>query len=144
MSLARVYIASSLENAAAVRELRDELARHDVGLTYDWTAHGSVQSLGEDRIAEVAALEAAGVHNADLVIVLLPGGRGTHTEMGIALGATVPVLLVADPAHGFTGPDGHICAFYLHHGVARAPAGSARELARHVVALLELDEEDFS
>jgi len=111
----RIYIASALENAAAVRELRDALAVRGIGLTYDWTGHGSVQDQGEERIREVGRAEAQGVRDADLVVVLLPGGRGTHTELGIAIGAGVPVVLVGD----LLGPDGRTCALYYCEGVER-------------------------
>ncbi len=50
------------------------------------------------------------------MIVLLPGGRGTHTELGIALGSGKRVILVA-----YFGEDldekGRTCAFYLHSHV---------------------------
>lgn len=82
-----VYIATGLDNAAAHNRLRDLLAAQGVGLTYDWTTHGSVWQRGRAEIREVAALEADGVRHADLVIALLPGGRGTHAEIGIAIGS---------------------------------------------------------
>lgn len=107
---ARVYIATRLDAADRVRALRDALLERGVLLTYDWTTHGSVQSEGPARIAEVALAEASGVEDADMVVVLLPGGRGTHVELGIAIGAGVPVVLVGEQA----GADGHICAFYRH------------------------------
>jgi hypothetical protein len=81
----RAYIASALENADNVRELRDLLAARGIELTHDWTVHGSVKDQGIERIREVAENELRGVAAADLVIVLLPGGRGTHIEFGIAL-----------------------------------------------------------
>lgn len=106
----KFYIASGLENAGQVAELRDILTSLGGQVTYDWTLHGSVQDQGPDRIAEVAGLEAAGVIDADMVIVLLPGGRGTHVELGMAIGNLTPVLL-----HGpLVGPDGRECAFYRH------------------------------
>ena len=110
------YIASRLENAAAVRALVAQLTSWGWVQSYDWTAHGSVQAGGEARIREVALLETRGVLRADLVIVLLPGGRGTHTELGIALGSGKRVILVA-----YFGEDldekGRTCAFYLHSHV---------------------------
>lgn len=134
-AIAKVYIASRLENAAAVRELRDELAKHDVAVTYDWTEHGSVQGEGAERMREVAHAEAKGVEDADLVIVLLPGGRGTHVELGVAIGAGVDVLLVGDQEQG-----GHDCAFYNHDHVFRVPHGFAREVANHVEHMLNLED----
>lgn len=111
----RVYIASGLERADEVRALRDALAEHP------------------SRIAEVARHEIEGVYTADLVIVWLPGGRGTHAELGIALGlnrlrrdadarnalgdrdTTVPILLVGPQE----GADGRECAFYYGPDVHR-------------------------
>jgi nucleoside 2-deoxyribosyltransferase len=106
----RIYIATSLDNVAQHNKLRDSLdARHE--LTYDWTAHGSVQHLGEDVIRSVAYKEARGVSDADLVVILLPGGRGTHVELGIAIGAEVPVYIYNFRAYP------KWCAFYLSAGV---------------------------
>lgn len=138
MSLAKVYIASRLENAAAVRELRDELAKRDVALTYDWTAHGSVQGQGAERMREVAHAEAKGVEDADLVIVLLPGGRGTHVEIGIAIGNGVDILLVGEQEPNVQGA--HDCAFYNHDHSFRVPAGAAVEIANHVEHMLNLED----
>ena len=104
----RIYIATSLDNAAEHNKLRDLLdPRHE--LTYDWTTHGSVQHEGEDVIRSVAYKEARGVSDADLCVVLLPGGRGTHVELGIAIGAEVPVYIYNYRAYP------QWCAFYLHH-----------------------------
>ena len=83
----KVYIASALENAENVRLLRDLLRERGVELTYDWTVHGSVKDQGSARIREVARKKVEGVLGADLVVVLLPGGRGTHIELGIAIAA---------------------------------------------------------
>lgn len=127
----RVYIATRLENHAAHNRLRDALDALGVGLTYDWTAHGSVKHLGIGRIREVAIAETAGVTCSDLVVALLPGGRGTHAEIGIAIGAGVPVVLVTtDPAD--KGDGGATCAFYHHPGVVILDTADLDEVARMV------------
>lgn len=108
----RVYIATRLENHRDHNRLRDLLAERGIGLTYDWTTHGPVWRDGPDRIRAVAQAEALGVTSADLVIVLLPGGRGTHAELGIAIGAGIPVLLVPSLRSQVEGEG--VCAFYLH------------------------------
>lgn len=118
----KVYIASALENAAEVARLRDILAFAGHVVTYDWTIHGSVQSEGAERIAEVAAAEMAGVIDADVLVALLPGGRGTHTEIGIALGSGVPVILRGAEHYA------RECAFYRAPGVIdRVPAWCSLE-----------------
>ncbi len=109
-----VYVASGLENAEQARAVAQRFVERGWRWTYDWTKHGSVQHLGPERIAQVAALEAGGVLVADIVVALLPGGRGTHAEIGIALGAGKPVLLVAQRAADFADASGRHCAFYHH------------------------------
>lgn len=112
----RFYVASALENAAIVREYRRLIRERGGVITCDWTAHGSVQADGSERIAEVAAAEVRGVISADRVIVVLPGGRGTHTELGIAIGRGIPVAIVGP----LVGADGRECAFYRAPGVVLA------------------------
>lgn len=123
----RYYIASSLDNADQVRSLKAKLDAAGWEHTYDWTVHGSVQREGAARLAEVADDETDGVLCADVVIVLLPGGRGTHTELGmaVAMAALDPddedrmrVCIVGDVG-AFNPNDGTTCAFYFHRVVER-------------------------
>lgn len=107
-----IYIATSLENAEAHRALREQLEQGGHRITYDWTQHGSAQAEEEARQREVAEAELDGVRRADVVIVLLPGGRGTHTELGFALALGKPVLIHGTTAEAFNGADGRICVFY--------------------------------
>ncbi len=113
------YIASGLENFERVRALKRVLDEAGWRHTYDWTVHGSVQR-EPGRLAEVAKYEVSGVFRADVVIVLLPGGRGTHVELGIALGtaATVeptPRIVIYTPASEEDfGTGGKTCVFYHH------------------------------
>lgn len=116
----RVYIATRLERAADHRLVRDALAALGHQLTYDWTIHGSVWADGHDKIRQVAAAELEGVTSADLVIVLLPGGRGTHTELGAAIAAGRPVLAHTTEPRLIEGPE--TCAFY-HHPLVRLQTG---------------------
>lgn len=108
----RYYIATRLEAADRHRELRDALAERGHEVTYDWTQHGSVRHEGAERIRQVAHAEKQGVRDADFVVVLLPGGRGTHSELGLALAMGKRVFIVADIAEGAWAPDERTCAFY--------------------------------
>lgn len=111
------YIATRLENTTAHNRLRDVLNSLGHVITYDWTTHGPVYSHGLERVAEVAGLEAKGVLDADWVIVLWPGGRGTHVELGVALGANKHVHFISpEPAHHQATSE--TCAFY-HHPLVR-------------------------
>ena len=124
------YIASRLENVGRVRELKRILEAAGHVHTYDWTVHGSVQDAGLDAIREVARREALGVLSADVVIVLLPGGRGTHTELGIAIadairGQPKRIVLLSESSEIDFGTDGRTCALYHHPKVERVTSWDA-------------------
>lgn len=115
----KFYIASRLENAEMVKRVADVLKAAGNMQTYDWTVHGSVQNEGEERIREVARAEKKGVMDAQMVIVLLPGGRGTHSELGIALGSGCPnIIICAENADMFQS-DERTCAFYWDSAVTQ-------------------------
>ncbi len=133
----KYYIASGLENAAAVKELKAVLDGAGWQHTYDWTAHGAVWSEGAERLSGVAERELHGVMHASVLVVLLPGGRGTHTELGVSLGAWLfglkmeeyyagllgkvvgkrVVIYSSNPKDFEIGPEP--CAFYHHPLVER-------------------------
>jgi nucleoside 2-deoxyribosyltransferase len=52
--------------------------------TYDWTENKRADSF--EKLKLIGDDERKGVMDADFLIVLLPGGKGTHVELGIALG----------------------------------------------------------
>lgn len=117
----KYYIASKLENHPAHNLLRDALAVHGHEITYDWTVHGPVYRSGLARVREVAVDETKGVLDADFVVVLWPGGRGTHVELGMAIAAGKPVIFVSDvEAHHEATTE--TCAFYHHPLVRRGRA----------------------
>lgn len=117
----KIYIATKLENAAQHNHVRDELALCGIKLTYDWTVHGSVKDCDPARITEVATAELEGVRRADMVVGLLPGGRGTHSELGAAVVLGKPVALYSSvPGHFSNGAD--TCAFYWAPTVTRFSA----------------------
>jgi hypothetical protein len=113
----RYYIASRLENVDQVRKLKSELDARGWIHTYDWTVHGSVHQCAHDVIARLADAEAAGAAEADVVIVLLPGGRGTHIEAGIGIGLNKRVVIASDEVDRDFGIGGRTCAFYHHRRV---------------------------
>lgn len=118
----KIYIATSLEKAKDHNQIRDALLKQDISLTYDWTSHGSVKNTTLERLNEVATNELSGIAEADALVVLLPGGHGTHTELGFALGAGIPVILHAtDERYFVPGPE--TCAFYHHDQVEHVVCG---------------------
>lgn len=132
----RYYIATSLERAADCRALSKFLDAFGWECTYDWTAHGSVQGQGLDIIETVATYEVAGVLVANVLIALLPGGRGTHCEIGMAIAVGKPVILVCD-ADELKDASGRECSFYYAPCVTRISAKSHVAIA--LCALLAVE-----
>ena len=52
--------------------------------TYDWTKNERASTI--EDLMEIGFQEKNAVLNADFVIVLLPAGKGSHIEFGLALG----------------------------------------------------------
>ena len=77
--------------------VRDALATQGWEITYDWTLHKSVKStfkrFKEVDLKEIALKEIKGIFDADVVIVLLPGGKGTHTELGMAIAKSKKIII---------------------------------------------------
>lgn len=114
----KYYIATKLENHGEHNRLRDMLNAAGHECTYDWSVHGPVYGSGLEKVREVATLELQGVLDADAVVVLWPGGRGTHVELGAALAAGKPVVVASDvEGHHVASPE--TCAFYHHPFVTR-------------------------
>lgn len=107
----KYYIATKLENHAQHTIVRDKLLPHQ--LTYDWTVHGPVWQRGKSVIKDVSCKEHIGTVGSDLLIALLPGGRGTHVEIGMALAAGVPTMIYSTNEHHFEAHE-DTCAFYHH------------------------------
>ncbi|WP_027963740.1 nucleoside 2-deoxyribosyltransferase [Halalkalibacillus halophilus] len=87
----KFYIASSLKNINTVREVSQDLVNRGFNHTYDWTLNDKASTLEE--LKTIGQLEKEAVKEADFVIVLLPAGKGSHIELGIALGQGKKVYL---------------------------------------------------
>jgi hypothetical protein len=99
--MARFYIATGVSNWKNHNAVRDVLVEHGHEITYDWTVNvneGSLRGQPIDRIREVAYGEADGIRDADFMVVLLPGGFGTHAEIGMGFILQKPTFIHAfDP-----------------------------------------------
>jgi len=130
--MAKFYIATYLERHADHNLVRDALVAAGHEITYDWTSHGSIKEEGEERLIEVAEAELHGVTEADFVVVLLPGGRGTHAEIGAATGLSIPTYIHSTKPELFTTTDA-TCAFYWPRCVKRSLNPSLEDFAAQVV-----------
>lgn len=112
----KFYIATSLSRVTAHQAVRNALRTYGHEISYDWTLHGSVKSVSKERLQEVATLELNGISEADFVVVLLPGGHGTHLELGFAIAKEKKVFLHSEDSLLFElGPQTN--AFYHHPDV---------------------------
>lgn len=114
----KFYIASKLKNAEKVKKIANVLKAHGWIQTYDWTKHGNVQTEGDKRLKEVAENEIRGVADADIVILLLPGARGTHAELGAANVLAKPVFINTKKDSSLL-QNGNTCSFYWGRNVTR-------------------------
>lgn len=87
------YIAASLSEFELVRSASKILQERGWIHTYDWTLNCTGVDINNEVMKDIAEHEFNGVKNADIVIVLNPKGRGTHTELGMALALNKKVYL---------------------------------------------------
>jgi hypothetical protein len=83
----KIYVASSLNNAANAVRIMNRLRGLGATITYDWTTHG--RAYEESLLKSLGRAELNGVINADVVLMVQPGRSGTHVELGIAIGQIV-------------------------------------------------------
>lgn len=114
------YLATGLPRREEAQWLASELRARGWQHTYDWAAHGSMQA-HPDQWSRVASAEMVGVRTCKVLLALLPGGFGTHAEIGaaIALGKQV-VLVYPGELEELRGAAGHTCIFYFHPAVHHA------------------------
>lgn len=91
----KFYIASGFKNKELVQKIAKDI-QTQLGWehTYDWTANERAETI--ETLTVIGVKEFEGVLESDVVIVILPGGKGCHTEMGIALGSK-KLLFLYDP-----------------------------------------------
>lgn len=92
----KFYVASSFRNIEAVNYVTNQLINKGYLHTYDWTRNEKVkkeQTTTLEALIEIGQSEKEAVMESDFVVVLLPGGKGTHIELGIALGQKKKIFL---------------------------------------------------
>jgi nucleoside 2-deoxyribosyltransferase len=109
----RFYLATRKDRSAQAGALLEALKARGWERTFEWSAEDDA---GQKGYAEIALAELAGVREADVLVVLLPGGYGTHVEIGAALALGKPVILHAPDRQTLETP--YPCVFHHHPGVA--------------------------
>lgn len=112
----RFYIGSGMKNHDLVDAYAQRLKENGWEQTYCWT-----KCVGKDAtldiLAEYAEKERKGVADADVVIILLPAGRGAHMELGMALALQKRVFLCAAAEEAFSREN--TVSFYQLPGIVR-------------------------
>ena len=110
----RFFLSTRKDRSAEANALSDALKARGWERTFAWTPD---DSYGVEGLAATALAELKGVSDADVLIVLLPGGFGTHVEIGAALALGKRVILHASDQSTLETP--YRCAFHYHPSVRR-------------------------
>lgn len=96
----KFYIASNLKNHELVNYYAKKLEENNWEQTYNWTKNITKQ-INSDVLKEIARQEQQGIIDSDIVIILLPAGRGAHVELGMALALNKLVFLCSPTIDDF-------------------------------------------
>ena|SRR5689334_2777908 len=108
----RFYLAIRRDRASHGNAIVEALKSRGWERTFDWSGKDDDEP---EALSELAQAELAGIQEADVLIVLLPGGRGTHVEIGAALALGKPVILHAPDRKTLEDP--YPCVFHYHPAV---------------------------
>lgn len=87
----KFYIASSFQNKEMVRYVSEKLTSNGYIHTYDWTKNERASTVEE--LKAIGTDERNAVIESDFLVILLPAGKGSHIELGIALGQGKKIFL---------------------------------------------------
>jgi nucleoside 2-deoxyribosyltransferase len=105
----RFYLSTRKDRGAEGAALLQALKSRGWECTFNWTAQPEG---GPAKYSEIALAEIAAVQDADVLVVLLPGGYGTHVEIGAALALGKPVIMHAPDRQTLETP--YPCVFHYH------------------------------
>lgn len=88
------YIASSFKNIEIVRRISERLRQEGFNHTYDWTANHNINSIAE--LKDIGEKEIDAVRCSHFIVVVFPAGKGSHVELGIALGNGIKTYLYSE------------------------------------------------
>jgi hypothetical protein len=124
----KFYVASSFKNIETVRYVSQRLVKRGFIHTYDWTKNERASTF--DGLKAIGTVEKNAVIESDFLIVLIPAGKGSHIELGIALGQGKKIYLYS--------PDDQINHFettstFYHLPEVEKCIGTIEELIERVV-----------
>lgn len=131
----RCYIACSYVDRDLYAEIESVVTRLGFKITYRWPDHVPPDG-GPERHRhrkEQAVEEQMGVESADVLVVGLQGRYGTATEIGIAIGSGVPVVLFGTLTRD--SETGDPVNIFLDHPTVEYVSADADELVCDLVAI---------
>ncbi|WP_203246718.1 nucleoside 2-deoxyribosyltransferase [Sporosarcina beigongshangi] len=123
----KFYLASSLLNKQVVNYVSEKLVEAGYIHTYDWTKNDRPSTLEE--LKAIGEAEKNAILASDVVVILLPGGKGSHIELGIALGRVKKIFLYS--ADG-TMNDFDTTSTFYHLSEVEQVIGTLDELVERV------------
>ncbi len=127
----KFYIGSSLQNYELVNDYARILEKNGWEHTYNWTKNLSTNETLED-LKEISKLEQKGIMDSDVVIILLPAGRGTHVELGMAIAFHKKIFLCSDKKEEFSLEN--MVSFYQMPNVVKL-VGTTDENLKEIIKL---------
>lgn len=130
-SVMKFYIGSGLCNAELVNDYSRALEENGWEHTYNWTKHinGTITT---EALTSYAEAERQGIAEADVVIILLPAGRGSHIELGMAIALQKMIFLCSALQEEFNLE--HTVSFYELPGIVKL-AGTVGENVGRITQL---------
>lgn len=79
----KFYIASGFQNKHLVRFVSSQLKEVGWQHTYDWTKNE--RATNREQLQKIGEEEQEAIREADVFLLILEGGNGSHTELGMAI-----------------------------------------------------------
>ena len=125
----KFYIGSGMKNCEVVRYYANKLKENGWHQTYDWVKNIS-DDVSIDDMIEYAKLESRGIVDSDVVIILLPAGRGAHIELGMAMALNKKIFLCSTTKEDFCIEN--TVAFYESPNIVKL-VGTADENLKEII-----------
>lgn len=123
----KFYIASSFQNIEDVRYVKDQLIAKGFQHTYDWTQNSRAANLEE--LQRIGNAEKEAVQHADFLIILLPAGKGSHIEFGLALANDITIYLYSPNEDVY---DMNFTSTFYHLDNVRIIVGTHQQLLENI------------
>jgi len=97
----KFYVGSGMKNCELVNYYAKLLKENGWEQTHDWVKNVS-DDISKNDMVKYASLEAQGIVDSDVVIILLPAGRGAHIELGMAMALNKKIFLCSTTEEEFS------------------------------------------